>query len=87
GAGDPGAIRTSLKIILAMQKNTQIVNPIKGTTHGTYPRVTVAELNTFLDSEGLPNVTELTDLQLDVDGTPVRVMPDDLVLLTPANLA
>lgn len=86
GAGDPGAIRTARKVIRAMQKNTQIVNAIKGTATGTYPRVTVAELNTFLDSEGLPNVVELTDLSLDVDGTPTRVMPDNRVLLTPANL-
>ncbi|WP_394622055.1 major capsid protein [Lentzea sp. JNUCC 0626] len=86
GAGDPGAIRASRKMIRAMQKNNQLVAAIRGTNNGSYPRVTVEELRTYLQSEGLPNLAELTDLSLDVDGTPTRVMPDNRVLLTPADL-
>lgn len=87
GNGEAGALRTSRRVVRALQVNTQMVNAIKGTANGnTFARVTVEEINSFLSSEGLPTVSILTDLELDVDGTATRVIADNKVALTPANL-
>jgi hypothetical protein len=50
-------------------------------------RVTFTELNDLLGSEGLPPVADPYDTVVDVDGVTTRVIPDDRILLTPADLA
>lgn len=81
----PGAIRTSLRIQRLLQRNVEIINAVHGASAGR-TRVTLPELNDLLASEGLPTLTEPYDSLVDVDGTATRVIPDDVVLLTPASL-
>lgn len=84
--GSPaGAIRTSQTAIRFMQVNTEIVNAVHGATSGK-TRVTRDELNTLLESEGLPPVVDPYDGQVDIDGVITRVIPADKVTFTPANL-
>lgn len=82
----PGAIRTSQAVISYMQRNTEIINAIYGAAAGR-TRATLADLQTLLQSEGLPPLVESYDTQVDVDGTLVRTIPENRVLFTPAALS
>lgn len=83
--GLPGAIRTSLRVQALMQRNPEIVAAVHGTTSGR-TRVNINELNDLLVSEQLPPLVATYDLLVDVDGQDTRVIPDDRLLFTPANL-
>lgn len=83
--GPAGAIRTSQRVIRLAQTNTQIVNAVHGSTVGK-TRVTLTELNDLLSDYGIPPFIAPYDGQVDVDGTLTRVIPDDKLLFTPANL-
>lgn len=82
--GPAGSIRTSQRVIRLMQKNTQIVEEVHGTDGKT--RVSVSELNDLLSDNSLPTLVSAYDGQVDVDGSLTRVIPDDKLLFTPANL-
>ncbi|MCU1488285.1 MAG: hypothetical protein JWN67_5031 [Actinomycetia bacterium] len=79
-------IRTSQAVIRLMQRNKEIIDAVHGAT-AARTRVTLTELNDLLSSEGLPTVRAAYDTQVDVDGSTVRVIPADKVLLTPVSLA
>jgi hypothetical protein len=81
-----GAIRTSQRVIRLMQRNAEVIAAVHGTAAGR-TRVTLADLNDLLVSEGLPPVAPAYDTQVDVDGVSTRVIPDDRLLFTPADLA
>jgi hypothetical protein len=81
----PERIRTSLKVIRALQSNKEIVDAVFG-SNGGRTRVTREELDALLSSEGLPTLAAPYDLKLDVRGAATRVIPEDRVLLTPASL-
>jgi hypothetical protein len=81
----PGAIRTSLRVQRLMQTNDEIINAVHGSAAGR-TRVNLNELNDLLASEGLPTVAPAYDAQVDVDGVDTRVIEDDILLFTPANL-
>lgn len=81
----PGAIRTSQRVLRFMQRNAEIINAVHGSASGR-TRVNRTELNDLLASEGLPAVEEPYDTLVDVDGTSTRVIPDDRLLFTPANI-
>ncbi|WP_087507921.1 major capsid protein [Cellulomonas iranensis] len=81
----PGAIRTSRTVISHLQRNTEIINAIYGSAAGR-TRASFADLQTLLASEGLPPLVESYDTQVDVDGTLVRVIPENRLLFTPENL-
>lgn len=81
----PGAIRTSQRIIRLLTRNTEIINAIKGAA-ATVSRVTLVELNSLLSDEGLPQIAEPYDGNVDIDGVTTRVIADDKVLFTPANI-
>ena len=92
GVGTPGAIRMKQKTFRLLTRNAQIVGLVNGTT-GTRARVTMDDVRAVLDSEGLPPVVFLPDTSFYVEnpgaGATVgdqKVVPDNLVLLTPANL-
>lgn len=84
--GPAGSIRTSQTALRFVQSNTEIVGAVHGTISGK-TRVTLAELNDLLATEGLPLIAEPYDAQVDVDGTLTRVIPADKVTFTPADLA
>lgn len=62
-----------------MQRNTEVINAIKGSAAGA-TRVTLAELNELLESEGVPRV-ETYDVQVNVGGVATRPIAADRVLL------
>lgn len=82
----PAAMRTSLRVQRYMQTNTQLINAAVGSAVGR-SRINLDELNDVLSSEGLPTLGTPYDTVLDVDGTTTRVIADDRVVFTPANLA
>lgn len=82
----PGSIRTSLRVQRLMQRNAEIINAVHGSAAGR-TNVTLADLNALLQSEGLPTLEEPYDTRVDVDGTSTRVVADDRLVMTPANLA
>lgn len=83
----PGRIFTSETVISSLLRNPQIVGEALGTTSGR-TRVTRAELNAWLGSESLPTiVTEVEGTMFnDETGLDERVLPQDLLVMTPANL-
>lgn len=78
----PGAILTSTSVKRNMQKNTSIINAIAGSAAGRV-MVNDAELNGYLESEGLPPV-QTYDAQVSVGGVATRVIPADRLLFLPA---
>ncbi len=83
--GRPGAIRTSQEVISYIQRNTEIINAIYGAAAGR-TRATLTDVQSLLQSEGLPPLLEAYDTQVDVDGTLVRTVPANRLLFTPANI-
>ena len=83
----PGRIFTSETVISSLLRNPQIVGEALGTTSGR-TRVTRAELNAWLGSESLPTiVTEVEGTMFnDETGLDERVLPQDLLVMTPASL-
>lgn len=83
----PGRIITSELVISSLLRNAQIVAEALGTTSGR-TRITRAELNAWLASENLPSlVTEVEGVMYnDETGNDERVLPQDLLIMTPANL-
>ena len=83
----PGRIVTSEAVISALLRNAQLVGEALGTTSGR-TRITRAELNAWLGSESLPTiVTEVEGAMFnDETGLDERVLPQDLLVMTPANL-
>lgn len=81
----PGATWFTRANLRAIQRNTQIVNAIHGSTSGK-TRVNLKDLNDLFDSEGIAPVRDLQIARVDVDDVNTAVMPDDKVLLTPDSL-
>lgn len=83
----PGRIITSEAVVAALLRNAQIVAEALGTTSGR-TRISRAELNAWLASESLPAlVTEVEGVMYnDETGMDERVLPSDLLIMTPANL-
>lgn len=74
---------TSRRVLRLMTRNTEIINAVKGSASGA-TRVSRAELNDLLESEGLPMV-ETYDAQVSVNKVATRVIADDKVLLLPGR--
>ena len=83
-AGIQMEIRTSLRMMRYFQRNTEVINAIKGAQTGsTY--VTLSDVNALLASDGLPQFGEPLDSSVDVDGVSTRIVPDDRVLILPVD--
>jgi hypothetical protein len=78
----PGAILTSTSVKRNMQKNTALLNLVAGSAAGRV-QLNDAELNGFLESEGLPPITTY-DAQVSVGGVATRIIPVDRLLFLPA---
>jgi hypothetical protein len=80
----PGAARVSQRVARLFQTNPEVVAAVHGNTGRT--RVTLAQLNDLLASEGLAPIQILPIKRYDVDGATVPVFADDRILFTPENL-
>lgn len=78
-------IRTSRKVIRLMTRNKEVIDNIYGAADQR-TRVKLSELNDFLSDEGLPTIVEAYDGKLSVNDVDTRVIAEDLLLFTPANL-
>jgi hypothetical protein len=81
----PGSMQTSQRVTRLLQRNTEIINAVSGAA-AQRTRVTLAELNDLLVSEGLPTLRPSYDTNVDVDGVTTRVIPDDRLLFFPPNI-
>lgn len=81
----PGRAKTSLTRLRVLQRSKEVIDAVYGATQGR-TRVSVQQLNDLLRDEGLPVFDEPLDGTFDVDGTPTRVMADDIVSLMPTDL-
>jgi hypothetical protein len=91
GAGAPGALRMKQKTFRLLARNTQIVGLAVG-EGSTRARVTLDEVRDVLNAEGLPPVVFLPDTSFFNENATggaanQKVVPDNLVLFTPANLS
>jgi hypothetical protein len=80
----PARLGTSLAVLRLVQRNKEVIDAVYGSTQGR-TRVGIRELNDLLSGENLPTFEEPYDTQVDVDGTSVRTIPDDKVLMKPAT--
>lgn len=69
-----------------LRRNKQVIDAVYGATAGK-TSVSLAELNTLLDSEQLPVVLPSYDTSLNVEGANTRVFAADKVALLPESLA
>ena len=80
----PGGVLTSRRVQRAVNKNTQLINAVKGAQTGV-SRLSLADAFDVFDDEGIPTNWITYETQLDVDGTTTRVIPDDRLILLPPN--
>lgn len=78
-----GAFWTSTRVARLLQRSAEIINAIAGANTGR-TRVTSAEVNDLFESEGLPPIRRY-DASVDVDGAATKIIPDDRLLIVPAN--
>ncbi|GAA3877870.1 hypothetical protein GCM10022243_48220 [Saccharothrix violaceirubra] len=83
GGAGAGALWTSNRVLRLAQRNKEIIDAVYGATQGR-TRVTVEELNNLLESEGIPTIRTY-DASVDVDGVTTPIIPDDRLLIAPAN--
>ena len=82
----PAQFMTSTRAVRLLQQNKEIIDAVYGSTQGR-TRVNREELNNLLASEGLPSLRGTYDAVVDVDGVSTRVIPDDRVIMLPADIA
>ncbi|MEU4709507.1 major capsid protein [Nocardia salmonicida] len=81
----PGKALTSRKVIRQMLKSKEVIDAVYGATAGR-TSVSLGELNALLEAHGLPSLVPAYDTKLSVDGSDVRVLPDNRFLMLPDNL-
>ena len=84
GYGRAGKMLLSRVDLGHLRRNKEIIDAVHGATAGR-TSVSLAELNTLLESEDLPVVLPTYDTSLNVEGQNRRVLPDGSVLLLPDN--
>ncbi|RBO87031.1 major capsid protein [Nocardia puris] len=82
----PGQFLTSRKVLRLLQRNKQFINAVHGAAAGR-TRVTIPEINDILGGEGLPPLGAEYNSNFDIDGTSVRVLPENKLLFLPDNPA
>lgn len=85
GEGSLGRIAASKQVMRLVERNKEIIDAVHGSTQGR-TRVTKAELNTLLESEGLPGFGEPYNSNFDVDGVSTRVLAANKLLFLPSDL-
>lgn len=82
----PARAKTSLARLRVIQRSKEVIDAVYGSTQGK-TRVRVQELNDLLRDEQLPVFDDPIEESFDVDGSTVRVLADDRVVMMPADLA
>lgn len=83
GGRRPEVALTSRQNLRLLTRNAEIINAVKGNAAGA-TRVTLAELNDLLESEGLPPI-ETYDAQVSVNKVATRVIAADKFLYLPSR--
>lgn len=86
GEGSLGRFVTSKQVMRLVQRNKEVIDAVHGSTAGR-TRVTLAELNDLMESEGLPSFGTPYNSNFDVDGVSTRVIPNNRLLFMPENFA
>lgn len=85
GYGRAGKQLMSRTLLGHLRRSAEVINAVHGAAAGR-TSVTLAELNTLLDSEQLPVVLPTYDTSLNVEKVNTRVLPQDRTILLPDNL-
>lgn len=80
----PASVLTSRSVVRNLQKNTELINAVKGAQTGV-TRISLADAASVFEDEGLPTNWIVDETNLDVDGTTTRVWPADKLTFLPAN--
>lgn len=83
-AGEPPAYALTSSRVMAYLLQNAAIRALVASASGTPGIVTPAQLNTALTAFGLPMLVEY-DARVDVAGTSTRTIPDDKVILLPAD--
>jgi hypothetical protein len=83
GGRRPEVALTSRRVLRLLTRSAEIIDAVKGAAAGA-TRVTLAELNELLESEGLPRI-ETYDAQVSVGGSATRVIAEDKFLYLPGR--
>jgi hypothetical protein len=83
----PGQILMSLATARSLQKNTSLINSIKGAQTGV-TNVTLEDISGLFNSYGLPpiSMTNVYNSSMDIDGATTPVMPANKFLFLPDDL-
>lgn len=83
----PGQFKTSLEVLRLLQRNTQLINMIKGAQTGV-TNVTLEEISGLFAAYGLPPISmdSMYNSSFDVDGTTTRVLAASKFLFLPDDL-
>lgn len=85
----PGRFKTSLEVLRLLQRNTQLINMIKGAQTGV-TNVTLAEISGLFASYGLPPLSmedSMYSSSFDVDGVTTRSLASSKFLFLPDDLS
>lgn len=82
----PGGQIVSRRVLNLMLQNAEVRN-LASSLSGSPAMVSRNALDTVLDNFGLPPIALVYDTRVDVDGVSTRVIPDDLVIFVPPNIA
>lgn len=80
----PGGLTLTYDRLIDLQFNAQMRLGFAN-VQGTPTFLNREQINSVLSAFGLPPIIGVYDSQVDVDGTPTRVFPDNKVLLTPPD--
>ena len=84
GDGAPGDILTSSRVSALMARNHQYQEDYFGRGQSSYPTLTPGQVASVRASRGLPAVRTY-DTRVRLNGQNIRVLPEDLYFLLPAN--
>lgn len=80
----PGFGITTRAVMRNLQKQTSLINAVKGAQTGV-TRVSLADAEGVLEDEGIPTMWYIVETKLDWDGVSTPVIPANKVILGPSN--
>lgn len=84
GYGRAAQMILSRTVLGHLRRNKEIIDAVYGATQGR-TMVSLAEVNTLLESNDLPRVAQTYDTSLNVEGSNTRVLASDKVIILPEN--
>lgn len=80
----PGFALTSRANIRNLERQTSIINAVYGAQMGR-TSIPLSDMLSTFESRGIPTDWRTNETQIDVDGVNTRVIPDNVVIMGPAN--